>query len=323
MDMDYGKLEAIRDFMAALKEASVLLTLWSLFVINEGCLRLIDQNPADTLNSSGRTLNLLAFIGSVFEIVFGLLGFVVGIGAYLMKWYSTTFTKICMTIQWILGWYVFTLFVIALPAIRAMKLQKTTPEGLSLGQSRFLTTLGIFTSFHLCLSLQGGQFIFFARLVAAATRTDFLRQETGERNSAIFWNINLALCGAWTFITGVLIRSNVGAGKLQQPFVSPPNVGVLPGLTIFTGVLMSSYGLLGIGMVFTNNSPLLYFVGAIFVYIVALLNFGVLQFGFISHPPAGAVVVHNGLVFMVIFMAIFFVHKSYVQQLYQLDVDVI
>lgn len=321
MNAEYGKLEGPRDFLVDLRETSVLLLLWSLLIINEGCVRLLDQNPADGLDISARILKLLAFIGGVFEIILGLLGFIVGIGAYFMKWYSTTFTKVCMAIQWALGWYVFCLFVFGLPAIRATDLQEPVLEGLSLGQSRFLITLGIFTSFHLCLSLQGGQFIFFARLVATATHTDYLRQESGERNQAIFWNVNLALFGIWTFITGVLIRSNVGAGKLQQPFFSPPNVGLLPGLTIFTGILMTSYGLLGIAMVFKNISPLLYFMGAVFVYIVALLNFGVLQFGFISNPPSGAVAMQNGLIFMVIFMAIYFVHKCYVQHLYLLDIE--
>lgn len=85
-----------------------------------------------------------------------------------------------------------------------------------------------------------------ARLVCAATGKDFLKQKSGLRMRTVFWNANLGLAGVWTLITGILINVNVGSGILDRPFESPPYVGRIPGMTMFTGLMMIVFATVGI-----------------------------------------------------------------------------
>lgn len=183
--------------------------------------------------------------------------------------------------------------------------------GLNLGQSRFLIVLGILTSFHFCLALQGGQFVFMARLVCAATGQDFLKQRTGAKMRAMFWNGNMGLAGLWTLITGILVAANAESGTLDMPFASPPNVGRVPGITMFTGLVMMLWAGVGMWMVAQAGKravPIAYYGGSAVVYLIAFLNYGILQFGLIEGAPAAPVVLHAGLVFMTVFLGPYFVH---------------
>lgn len=123
----------------------------------------IDQKTAQKSISAIRSPKLP-------EKTFGLLGLVLGLVAFLMCSYSTTFTKICTIIQSLLGLHELAVFVFALPAIQAHDLSAPTINGLMIGQSRFLIPLGTLISFHFSMS-QGGQFVLFLRLVSAATCT--------------------------------------------------------------------------------------------------------------------------------------------------------
>lgn len=302
-----------------LVEAGALLAIWSVFVINEGAIRLIGTNPSQGLLESGRPPVMLPFLGSLFEVFFGLFGLFLGIAAFVLKAHNSTVTKIAMVVQTILGYYVFAIFVFVIPVFNAVDLDAPSLEGLTLGESRFIIALGILTSFHFCLALQGGQFVFMARLVCAATGTDFLRQRTGAHMRAIFWNANLGLAGVWTLITGALVSAKVDGGKLAMPFVSPPNVGVLPGMTIATGILMIVVAAKGIFIVISRRPlPKFYFPVIALVYVFALLNFGIVQFGQLEKPgvppSAGPVALHNGLVFMAVFLGPYFVHLAIKQE---------
>lgn len=215
-----------------------------------------------------------------------------------------------MVIQTVLGFYVFAIFVFVLPAFRASDLQTSILEGLSLEESKLVIALGMLTSFHFCLALQGGQFIFMARLVAASAGSDFLMQKSGNQQRAIFWNCNIAISGLWTLITGALIHSHVGGGKLSMPFESPPNVGRVPLITIFTGLYMLVWGCIGMGMGVMRIAPsYYYFLGSVVLYICAMLNFGIVQFALIPEVPAWPTALHNGLTFMLVFLGPYFVQK--------------
>lgn len=295
-------------------EAAALLTIWSILVINEGAVRFIDSNPAAGL-SGGRPAVMLVFLGGLFEVVFGLIGLFLGIAAFIVRAHNTVVTKAAMVIQTILGYYVFVIFVFVIPAFRAADLASPSLVGLTLGQSRFLIALGVLTSFQFCLALQGGQFIFMARLVCAATGKDFLMQNSGARMRAVFWNANLGLAGVWTLITGILINVNVGSGTLDMPFESPPNVGRLPGMTIFTGLTMIVFAAVGIMIaVMKMQIPRFYFPTSGFVYLFAFLNYTIVQFGLLDGAPAGAVALHAGLVFLVVFLGPYFVHLASKEQ---------
>lgn len=293
------------------QQAAALLSIWSVLVINEGAIRLINSNPAGGL-SGGRPSIALVFLAALSEVLFGLLGLFIGLAASILRLHSTLFTKISILIQFILGDFVFVIFVFLIPAFRAADLMEPSLPGLSLGQSQFLVALGILTSFQFCLALQGGQFLFMARLVCAATGKDFLKQQSGTMMRAMFWNGNMGLAGLWTLITGVLVTANVGSGKLDMPFVSPPNVGLVPGLTIATGLAMILWA--GVGMVVGKRAmkgvPLVYYVGSFIVYLLALMNYGIVQFGLMENAPAGDVALHAGLVFMVVFLGPYFVHQA-------------
>lgn len=296
----------------ALMEAGGLLLLWSVLVINEGAIRLIGTNPSDDILAGGRPPRFILFLGGVVEMFFGLLGVYVGAAAFLKKWHNENVTKIAMLVQSILGYYVFAVFVFVAPSFQATDLSAPRLPGLTLGQDKFVIALGVLTSFHFCLALQGGQFVFMARLVSAATGRDFLMQKSGSRMRAVFWNANMAMSGLWTIITGSLIVANVGGGKIEKAFVSPPNVGRLPGFTISTGVTLLLWGIVGIALAFARwELPYWYYTGSAYVYVIALLNFGVAQFSLLGDPSAGGpVALHNGLVFMVVFIATYFSHQA-------------
>lgn len=310
-DIEAGKRNARYSNVLAMVEAGSLLALWSLLVINEGAIRVMDQNPSQDLLAAGRPSRFLLFLGGLFEVFFGLFGFFVGTAAFLLRRHSTLVTKACMAVQTLLGYYVFVFFVFVQPIFRAIDVDAGQPIGLSIGETRFVIAMGIMTSFHFCLALQGGQFVFMARLVCAATGENFLAQKSGNRMRAIFWNGNLALSGLWTLLTGAVVNANTSGGRLSgPPIFSPPNVGLLPGMTIFTGLVLFVWGIAGIVMALMGVAPMAFFMGSAVVYVLGLLNFGIVQFGLLDGPPGGAVALHNGLVFMVVFIGAYFVHTA-------------
>lgn len=295
-------------------EASALLLLWSVLVINEGAVRFIRSSPSNLARDGEIFSPYLIFFGGLFEVIFGIIGVFLAYAAFIPRKYSSEITRLCMVIQSALGWFVFIVFVFAEPIVIIRNLTEEDIVqfvGLSLGAAKFVRVLGILTSFHFCLALQGGQFVFMARLVCAASGSDFLKQRSGALMRAVFWNVNLALSGLWTLITGAVIRGQVGPGKLSAQFVSPPNVGTLPSITIVCGLIMLCWGLVGVGMALSKAAPPAYFIVTGLVYVAMLLNYGILQFGFFAGRAAGgAVAMHNGLVFMVVFLGPYFVLKN-------------
>lgn len=295
-------------------EAAALLSLWSALVINEGAIRLVETNPAAMLTEGGRPDPIVLFLGGLFEVIFGLVGLAIGVAAFIFRWYSTPVTKLGILISSLLGYYVFFVFVFVQPSFRAGDLTDSILDGLSVGQSKFLIVMGILTSFHFCLALQGGQFVFFARLICAGTGRDFLKQNTGNTMRAIFWNANLGLSGLWTLIAGSLIQAETGGGKLPAPFMAAPHVGRLPSMTIWTGILMIVCALVGIGLAASRmRVPSMYYILAMYTYLSAFLNFTIVQFGMVEGAPSGPVALHAGLVFMVVFLGPYFVHLSSIE----------
>ena len=296
----------------AFTEAAALLTVWSVLVLNEGIIRFVGTNPSADLLGPGRPTPLVAFLGGLFEVIFGMFGLFVGAAALVLNFHSTALTKACMVVQAVFGWYVFIVYVFLIPAFGAADSTEPSIAGLSLGESRFLATLGILTSASFCLALQGGQFLFMARLVSAATGSDFLKQASGARMRAMFWNGNWAMSGLWTLVTGVLIHARVGGGRLTTVFASPPNVGLLPGLTIATGVIVLLWGLGGILLAVTKRTPMArpFATLSSVVFVVMFLNYAMVQIAIIPEGPAVAGSLHSGLSFMVAFLGPYFLVKQ-------------
>lgn len=302
IDVDVENQPIKQDYTRTLAfvEAAGLLLLWSAIVINEGTVRLNLTQPFDDLRGDGRPPKMVPFLGALSEVFFGLIGFFLGLCALFIRYYNTGVMKIGMALQTLLGVFTFIIYVFVLPIYEAVDLNAFSVEGLSDSQSSAVVVMGLLTAFHLCLALQGGQFVFMARLVAAGTGTDFLKQKTGARMRAIFWNGNLAFVGLWSMIGGSIIVSNASEdGELSAPFVAPALVGTLPGFLVFTGLAILLFGVGSAALVATNRPiPSLYFLVASIVYLFGLMNYGIVQFGQFA-SPSGGMSIHNGLVLVV------------------------
>ncbi|PXF44205.1 hypothetical protein BWQ96_06065 [Gracilariopsis chorda] len=302
---------------APFKQAAALLTIWSVLVINEGAVRFVTTNPSVGSLLNGRPATLVPFLAALFEVVFGFIGLFVGLAAFVLNEHSVRVTKAAMLIQSVLGYYVFAVFVFLLPSFAIADLEKPLMSGLNLSQSRFLLVMSIFTSFHFCLALQGGQFVWMARLVSIASARDVLSAKSRHKTRAMFWNLNLAFAGLWILLTGSVINATVGSGRLQEPFAVAPNIVVLPVLTIVTGIVMLSWGLFGFHLARRERAPSpLYFVVCAAVYVLAFLNFTIVQLGLVDSSAAGvsgadgAAAVHAALIFMVTTMGAYFANLA-------------
>lgn len=312
-DVEHGAMDVDKDmrpYKNEFLEAAAWLTIWSLLVINEGAIRFTSTTPSNDINAETRPPNVIRFISSLGEVFFGLLGLAVGVAAFIWRKHSPSMTKLVMVIQTVLGYFVFAVYVFTIPAYVAHDTEMSPIMDLSLSTFKFLVVLGILTSFHFCLALQGGQFIFMARLVAAATGQNFLMQNSGNKMRAIFWNLNMALSGLWTLITGaILLSAELG----ENPYAFPPNVGTLPAFTLCTGIVVLIWGFVGVAMAVLKKAPTFYLIGTILTFLLAFFNYGIGQLATFVPPDgplAGPVAMHNGLVFVVIWLGPYFVMKN-------------
>lgn len=304
----------------AYSEASGLLLLWSLLVINEGAIRfmnlisetggLIQPLNLDIGGRYGEELGPafgFLFFASLFEVLFGFIGLFLGIAGFIFRFHNTVVVKGCMVIQAILGLFVFVIYVFLAPAFYAANSLHYETLDLERGLFRFLVALGILTSIHFCFALQGGQFVFMARMVSIAGRTNFLMQKTGDRMRAVFWSGNIALSGLWTLVIGAVIRGKIGGGKVSRPYAFPPHVGRLPGFTIATGIFMLMYGLAGAVLASVAVvAPQLYYIAGTLIFLLAWINFTIGQLSLVG-SLGGPVAMHTGLVFVVFFLGTYFV----------------
>lgn len=301
-------------------QAAALLTLWSILVVNEGLIRLISIFPSKNLSDSGPPPKYLAFFAALLEIIFGFLGLLLGLLALIFRLHNRKLTSLALLFQTLAGIFVFFIFVFLIPSYRAADLTSSPLPSLSLPLARGLIVLGILTSVHFCLALQGGQFIFMARLLAAATGEDFLSQNSASRMRAIFWNANAALAGLWTVITGIIIATNISFSRLKTPYISPPNAGVLPLATIITGILLILIPVFGIHLAISQCrvNPA-YYIISFLLYLVLFVNYSALHFSLMGSQTAAPAAMHAGLVFMLAFLGPFFVSLAEHDRLHRID----
>lgn len=298
------KLDQTRS-RVALQEAFALLTICSLFIINEAGIRLINTNPASDL-LSGHPPNVLLFVGSALELIEGLVGLFLGINGFVCKKHSVLVTKFSLGIQAFISVFVIVIYVFVVPTVHSV--QGPSFEGMSSGENRVLISFGILTSFHFSLALHGALIVLAARLIALDTNQNFMWQRSRTRLFAIVWNGNLGFAGLWTVITGLFIRTHVGPGLLDQPFRSSLNFGRLPGLTVLMGVVLMLLAVLGVIIVLAKaRLPAFYLPAVSFVYVLGLLNYSVIQLGLIEKAPASDVALNAGSVFMLVFLGPYFV----------------
>lgn len=299
-------------------EAAFLLSMWSILVANEGVIRFIQHGlPNDVGLFSSVNPNRFAaqFLGGIFEVIFGIFGLAVGLAGAVLGYYSKQLTLALMAVQSVLGIYVFGVFVFVTPSYDIHFLQAAYP-GLSFGATQFMKVLGILTAFAFCLALQGGQFVFIARMIAYGSNEDFLKQRTGAKMRAVFWNLNLALAGLWTVILACMVISGAGAG-LVPVYFAPPNVGRIPVYLLITGLVMLIWPLLGIALVMSGKLGMVrkYVFCSFLPFLWIYVNYTVGQMGFLakaktSAGPAAGASMHNGLVLMVCFLGPYFMRKA-------------
>lgn len=302
---------------APFKQAAALLAVWSLLVINEGAVRFVYTNPSVRSLLEGRPPTLVPFVAALCELVFGFVGLFLALAAFVFNHHSVRLTKAAMLLQLVLGYLVFIVFVFVLPSFSIAHLQAPLMRGLNLSQSRFLIVMSMFTSFHFCLALQGGQFVWMTRMASVASARHLFGDKSRHRTRAMFWNLNMAFAGLWILLTGSVLNATLASCRLQQPFAVAPNVVVMPVLTIVTGIAMLGWGLFGFHLARRESTPSpLYFLSCAAIYVLAFLNFALVQFAFVDTSAAavggadGAAAVHAALIFVLSTMGAYFVNLA-------------
>lgn len=301
-------------------EAALLLSLWSLLVTNEGVIRFILHglpSAPGLFTSSSPNRFAGPFLGGLFEVTFGLLGLAVGLSACFLDHFVRPRAIASLAVQNALGWHVFTTFVFILPGLEVEAREAPVVDGLSLTADKAAGVLGILASASMCLALQGGQFLFLARLIAFSTPTDFCSQRTGTRMRAIFWNANLSLAGLWMTAQASVIVNGAGAGLLSMSVNPPPALGRIPVYLLYTGVLMLIWPLVGVFIVLFRMRRMVrpYAAVSFFVFVLIHVHFTIGQMGFLadgpgSAGPAARGALGNGLVFVLGFLGPFFMLKE-------------
>lgn len=273
-------------------EASALLLLWSFMVLIEGTVRLNSLPLSDLGNQlTDRAHPVALFVGALGEILFALIGLALGVMGLVFRWYNGHVIKLAMLVQAVLGIYVFTAFAVVNPAYVAANPNENfdfakVEDGIpTRSLFRWLTACGIFTAIHMCFALLGGQFMLMARMVGAASGDDFLKALSGTKLRAVFWHINWALAGFWTFVFGCSWRANEGtatadlfplAGAFAPHF--PGNIGYM----IFVGLLVLLYAAVGAALAIKRMGKVIvlsYLMGVGVVFLFEFVNYSLVQFG--------------------------------------------
>lgn len=295
-------------------QAAALLALWSLLLINEGTVRFIRSEPSSNLLSGLRPPRILPFLASLAELLYASSALFVSIAALLLNSYSHSFTRLFIIVQATLSSFVFIVFVIILPAFRAASLVQPIIPQLTMAESRVLIVLGILTSTSFCLALQGGHYLFLSRLASTATGTPSQCSRLSSRRGAIFWNGNMALAGLWTTLTGLLLVVRIrgtGTDNVVQP--SSPNIGKLPGMATLVGLLMLTWGVIGMAVASggRRRSIAVYVSMAIVVYLLLFTNYSMVQMATLPLQDFAAyAATHAALVLAITFLGPYFMVKQ-------------
>lgn len=299
---------------ASFTEVSLLLVLWSLFILNEGAVRYIYLINADgglvrslsdgTYGASPDLAIGFLFFAALFEITYGFMGLFLGLSCTLLGFRSTAVIRCLMGIQFALSLFVYLVYVIMIPILSAIHDRWYNRANLG-GVSWFLSVVEIVLSSVLANALQGGQFMFMSRMVAIEEKSNFLRQCTGDRVRAMFWSISIAVSGFCTLITGIVLWIKFGALRTTAYFFSP-NVGRFPALTTVTGLFMSLFGVTSsmLAAGYSKVAPMYFKVGA-FVFLLTWINFTIAQLSFIG-SGGGHVVMQTGQLFALFFLGMYF-----------------
>uniref|UniRef100_A0A7S1TH11 Uncharacterized protein n=1 Tax=Compsopogon caeruleus TaxID=31354 RepID=A0A7S1TH11_9RHOD len=244
-------------------------------------------------------------VSAVGEVVFGLFGVLVAFYFLAFRKFNAMVTKIFISVQFLLGWFVFLTFVVADPinvAVHATEGQDT----LSLSQRRFALIVGqLFGSVAFCYALQGGQFIHGIRFLNLNEEGSIPVKK--DRIRSYIWNGNLILAGFSTICIGALLHAN----PIEELFIPfPPHLVWYPTMSLVTGIVMSCYGILGL-LATSSESLASWMVNSFPVVLLLMLgNFSFTQGKLlgVDVPLLGAAQL-VGLVFCVTILPVYFTYK--------------
>lgn len=258
------------------KEAALLLSLCSALVANDGAVRLIQGGRASVLSPPGRFLG--GFLGGLCELISGLVGLLLGLSAGVFGTFSRPLALAYLCAQGVLAVFVLASAVVG-PSVA--QIGGAQPAGgLSGAALRAVGVLGAVYSGAFAVALLGGQSVFVARLVAFSTDRDFLQHRSGLRRRAVLWNAIFFVAGASVAGQAGVVLAVRGPAAMEGALAVVP--ARLPVYLFVTGLLMTTWAGIGIGMSVTGKLGLLdmYVVVSFLVFVAVYVHFTVGQLGF-------------------------------------------
>uniref|UniRef100_A0A7S2ZES9 Uncharacterized protein n=1 Tax=Rhodosorus marinus TaxID=101924 RepID=A0A7S2ZES9_9RHOD len=218
-----------------------LFILWSYLVMNEGAMRAFrfsDPQPGPFSQS-------LLLVSACGEILFGLAGVLVGGALILVKAGNKMITTAWMALAFVLGWFVFVVWVLAAP-INDLVNDRQVPAAYSLTLPQYdcVRVFALLAGLSWCFALQGGQFM-IGNVVRTHQADGKSQGSAYSKKRLLLWSINLTLGGLYFIIGGSVVRAYMGPGPYDPPVVEEPMLIVYPELTITAGVFHLLAGVFG------------------------------------------------------------------------------
>ncbi|KAL3134609.1 hypothetical protein ABBQ38_006438 [Trebouxia sp. C0009 RCD-2024] len=189
---------------------------------------------------------IVALISAVGEMIFAFFGLCVGYFALAHGMANRLVVMVCLATQIVFGWFVFVVYVLAMPSFAAAR----TPAmpHLSASATKAVILMGLTGSIAVCAALQGGQFMFTNILLGYTTGKGKVQSTTLWRGRLYFFAFLVLLKGISEVVIGSIIKDHLGGGRLATPVVEPPFVITKAGLVIADGVWVTLVGLIGLAI---------------------------------------------------------------------------
>eukprot|EP00188_Purpureofilum_apyrenoidigerum_P000481 Plantae.Rhodophyta-Purpureofilum_apyrenoidigerum.ctg12075.p1 GENE.Plantae.Rhodophyta-Purpureofilum_apyrenoidigerum.ctg12075~~Plantae.Rhodophyta-Purpureofilum_apyrenoidigerum.ctg12075.p1 ORF type:complete len:354 (-),score=54.45 Plantae.Rhodophyta-Purpureofilum_apyrenoidigerum.ctg12075:353-1321(-) len=226
--------------------AVAVFMLYSYLVLNEGAVRMAMYDP----EAQGFP-QIVLLVSAIGESIFGLAGLLMGVALLLFRAGNAKVTAAWMGLALVLGWFVFSVWVLAVP-IFGLARARDTVEPYSQAQFDLMRSMSLFAGIVWCFALQGGQFM-VGNVIRGYQTNETSKGAGYAKARLLMWSINATLSGVFFLIAGSAARSILGAGPLQ-PQAFPPIVIVHPELTIVSGIVQLLFGVMSIVVAVTRRS---------------------------------------------------------------------
>lgn len=310
---------------SSLAESAGALLLFSLLVFIEGGIRLNEVDVKDlTPEPRPGFPPIPLFIAAIAELVFGLVGVVLGCSAFLSYSRNKQLLKASIFLQVALSIFVFTVFNLAEPIYRIKHVIPYVPrpqpiENVSL--FRGAESMALLTGVQFAFALFLGQMIFMMRLARSSGDGEPWSLNMLRLHS-FGWTGNLAFAGLWTLALGSGILSHKenfpsSPERAGTVFFFHPHAGTEPGFTIATGVILFCWGVCGVVLTLKRFKKVnWYLCGSVVAGFVVYLNFTLVQLGqFRIGRSGGGLVATNTLhLFAMFFLSCYFLYRAKVAE---------